>query len=97
MNSDITNQILPLLSQLSVLIARFADNTKDTSAAPAAKAPVEMLTIKECTEQFHGLTSYTLRKLVSQGKVQYTRAGEGVRGKILINKDSLINYLQNNN
>lgn len=94
MNYDIQKQIIPLLSQLSVLITQLTDDTKDTSAAPASKAPVEMLTIKECTEQFHGLTGYTLRQLIHQKKVQFTRAGEGVRGKYLINKDSLISYLQ---
>ena len=41
-----------------------------------------------------GLTPNTVRQLVKQDKIRYIRAGEGSRGKILVNKDSLIGYLQ---
>ncbi len=35
--------------------------------------PMEMLTIKECTEAVKGLSEHTVRKLVTQGKVHYIR------------------------
>lgn len=91
MNADSKKEII---SKILALVEKLADYEEPVPVAPAAEAPVEMLTINECTEQFHGLTSYTLRKLAAQGKVKFTRAGEGTRGKILINKDSLISYLQ---
>ena len=32
---------------------------------------------------------------VAQNKIKYIRTGEGVRGKILVNKADLLNYFQN--
>lgn len=54
---------------------------------------MEMLTIKECTEAVKGVSEHTIRKLVSQGRVRFIRTGEGERGKILISKQSLLDYL----
>ena len=52
-----------------------------------------MLTIKECTEAVKGISEHTIRKLVAQGRVRYIRTGAGERGKILICKQSLLDYL----
>ena len=63
---------------------------------PEPKQPetvAEMLTIAECCNTFRGLTKYTVRKLVLDGKVSYVRAGDGKNGKVLVNKDSLAKYL----
>ncbi len=59
----------------------------------AETKPMEMLTIKECTAAVRGISEHTVRKLVAQGRVRYIRTGEGERGKILINKQSLLDYL----
>ena len=53
---------------------------------------VEMLTIKESTEVVKGLSEHTIRKLIHQGKLPYVRTGEGVNGKILINKVDLLAF-----
>lgn len=53
---------------------------------------VEMLTVKECTEAVKGLSEHTVRKLIKQGKLPYLRTGDGVKGKILINKADLLAY-----
>ena len=53
--------------------------------------PLEMITVKECTEAVKGLSEHTVRQLIAQGKVKYIRTGHGKRGKILVNKDDLIN------
>lgn len=58
------------------------------------REPVEMLTIKECTDAVSGLSEHTVRKLVAQGKAKYIRTGEGKRGKILVNKADLLGYFQ---
>ena len=52
--------------------------------------PIEMLTIKECTELVKGLSSNTIRKLIARGELDYVRAGCGNNGKILISKANLI-------
>ena len=61
---------------------------------PADNAPIELLTIQECTQAVSGLSEYTVRQLVAQGKIKYIRTGEGKRGKILIPKQALLEYLK---
>ena len=81
---EIIDQILDLLTE----------RVEDEPAEKQEKAqPMEMLTIKECTEAVKGLSEHTVRKLVTQGKVHYIRTGEGKCGKILISKKSLLDYL----
>ncbi len=85
---EIISQILLLLSQLSE-----AEEDKPTSATTEDK-PVEMLTVKECTEVIKGLSEHTVRQLIAQGKIPYIRTGQGKRGKILISKDALLAYFK---
>lgn len=85
----IVDDILELLIQL----------TDDGTEAPVTSResvpkPVEMLTIKECTEVIQGLSEHTVRQLVAQEKVKSVRTGEGKRGKILVNKADLVAYFQ---
>ena len=81
---EVIDRILDLLTEL----------VDDAPANPQTKTPpMEMLTIKECTEAVKGLSEHTVRKLVAQGRVRYIRTGEGERGKILVSKQSLLNYL----
>lgn len=58
--------------------------------------PMEMLTIKECSETIKGLSEHTIRQLIRQGKLAYLRTGRGERGKILVNKAALVDYISNN-
>lgn len=55
--------------------------------------PLEMLTIKECTEAVSGISEHTVRQLVKQGKVASIRTGAGSNGKILVSKNALLDYL----
>ena len=64
-----------------------------TTITVSKSALPEMLTVKECSKLVTGLTEHTVRMLVKQGKVRYIRCGEGARGKILVNKESLLKYL----
>ena len=81
---EVIDRILNLLTEL----------VDDEPANPQAKTPpTEMLTIKECTEAVRGISEHTVRKLVAQERVRYIRTGEGERGKILISKQSLLDYL----
>ena len=84
-----------ILKQIIELVTEMA---KDNPYAPVTAEPMpekaEMLTIKECTEVIYGLSEHTIRNLVMQGKVKSIRAGEGKRGKILISKDSLLDYFR---
>ena len=85
----IVDDILELLIQLT-------DDGTETPATSreSVTKPVEMLTIKECTEVIQGLSEHTVRQLVAQEKIKSVRTGEGKRGKILVNKADLVAYFQ---
>lgn len=83
---EIVDNIIDLLIQLT-------DDRASTQISQETN-PVEMLTIKECTDVIHGLSEHTVRQLVAQGKVKSVRTGEGKRGKILVNKSDLVAYFQ---
>ena len=63
------------------------------SVTTTEKAPAEMLTVKECTQQFEGISEHTIRQLAARGEIISVRAGAGKHGKILINKASLMKRL----
>ena len=88
--TEIIAQIAALLSQL----VDDNDNQQKSSAAKTTESPVEMLTIKECVKEIPGLRENTIRQLVSQEKIPYIRTGKGKRGKILISKAALLEYLE---
>ena len=54
---------------------------------------VEMLTIKECTETVKGISEHTIRQLIAQKKIPFIRTGQGKRGKFLVSKTGLFEYL----
>ena len=86
---ELITQIVQLLEQLIEAETPASipqQNQSDTQ-------PLEMLTVKECAALVNGLSEHTVRQLVAQGKVEYIRAGSGVRGKILVSKASLLKYL----
>ncbi len=85
-----------IISQIVQLIEQLIDAETPTSAPQQDQSetqPLEMLTVKECAALVNGLSEHTVRQLVAQGKVAYVRAGSGVRGKILVSKASLLEYL----
>ena len=71
-----------------------ADTLAEKQQTSPVSQPLEMLTLKECTQVIKGISEHTIRLLVSQNKIPYIRTGEGKRGKILISKDALISYFQ---
>lgn len=65
-----------------------------TPPPPTNNEQVEMLTIKECAQQISGLSEHTIRQLVLQNKLPHIRTSQGQRGKILIPKSALLDYLK---
>lgn len=98
---EIVNQIISLLIQLTVDDDHH-EVVKEVPVSVAVEQPkpkkneVSFLTIKECTKLIHGLSDHTMRLLIAQNKVTYFRAGAGERGKILVNKESLLSYFSGN-
>ncbi len=83
-----------IMAQVVALLTQLIDNENTVPTAEAKpSAPVEMLTIKECTQAVSGLSEHTVRQLVAQKKIPYIRTGQGKRGKILISKAALLEYL----
>ena len=85
-----------IISQVVLLLEQLIE-TQSPEPAPQSVLtethPLEMLTVKECAALVNGLSEHTVRQLVAQGKIAYVRAGNGVRGKILVSKVSLLKYL----
>ena len=83
-----------IMAQIVALLSQLIDNNAEphTESSERSAEPVEMLTIKECTQAVSGLSEHTVRQLVKQGKVKSVRTGEGRNGKILVNKADLIAY-----
>lgn len=99
MNKAIKNEtikeIIELLSSLLDDESTSFSADKKTSKPPSDRQDIEqleMLPIKKCTELVKGLSEHTIRTLVAQKKIKYLRCGQGERGKILIDKQSLIEY-----
>ena len=80
-----------ILDEIMELVAKLRD--EESVSPPTTPKPMEMLTVKEAAALVKGVSEHTIRKLVSQNKVHYIRTGEGERGKILISKESLLDYL----
>ncbi|WP_294474028.1 helix-turn-helix domain-containing protein [uncultured Ruminococcus sp.] len=93
MNTTQKKEIVDNILELLIQLAEDGDNTV-TTAPSVSPEKVEMLTIKECTEVIQGLSEHTVRQLVKQEKIKSIRTGEGIKGKILVNKADLLAYFQ---
>ena len=87
-----TNRKNELIAQLVRILRELIETNDSEQVAEVTPNAVEVLTIKECTEAVKGLSEHTVRKLIAQGKLPYMRAGDGQRGKMLINKADLLAY-----
>ena len=86
------NIIAEIVSLLEKSIIVDEENPKP-QVSDNKNPPIELLTIKECVKEVSGLSEHTVRQLIAQDKIPYIRTGQGKRGKILINKSALLNYL----
>lgn len=87
-----TNRKNELIAQLVSILSELIEANDPEQVSEIKSDAVEMLTVKECTEAIKGLSEHTVRKLIAQGKLPYMRAGDGQRGKMLINKSDLLAY-----
>lgn len=87
-----TNRKNELIAQLVDILSELIETNDSEQVAEVTSNAVEVLTVKECTEAIKGLSEHTVRKLIAQGKLPYMRAGDGQRGKMLINKADLLAY-----
>lgn len=91
-----------IIIKVIALLEEFIDSQESddniiSEESDTKASTTEMLTVKECTDLIQGLTAYTVRLLASSGKISSVRAGEGKNGKILVNKSSLLDYMNRNN
>ena len=87
-----TNRKNALIAQLVNILSELIEANAPEQVSKVKSDAVEMLTVKECTEAVKGLSEHTVRKLIRQGKLPYLRTGDGVNGKMLINKADLLAY-----
>ena len=83
-----------LIQQVVNLLNAVIEVEEIPSAPPPSNEQMEMLTIKECAQQINGLSEHTVRQLVLQNKLPHIRTGQGKRGKILVPKSALLEYLK---
>ncbi len=86
-----------LIKSLTELLEAIIVVEEPQSKVNSEDDTVEMLTIKECSKIFKGISEHAIRQLVTQGKIPCIRVGESKRGKILIDKKALFNYLNSDN
>lgn len=79
---------------IALLNARIEVEEEPHAFSPQSNEPIEMLTIKECACEISGLSEHTVRQLVLQNKLPHIRTGQGKRGKILVPKSALLDYLK---
>lgn len=89
-----TNRKNELIAQLVNILSELIEANDSEQVTEVSTGAVEMLTVKECTEAVRGLSEHTVRKLIKQGKLPYLRTGDGVNGKMLINKADLLAYFK---
>lgn len=83
-----------LIAQIAALLNEVIEVEEQAAEViPNPQKPVELLTIKEYSEAVKGLSEHTIRQLVAQEKIPYIRTGRGKRGKILISRAALLEYL----
>lgn len=87
-----TQEVIKMvIDLLKTTLETEAQANKKTSGSD----PLELLTVRECAQAVTGLTEHAVRQLVAQGKIKHIRVGEdGKRGKILIYKAALLEYLR---
>lgn len=86
------NLIAEIIALLEKSIVVDEENPKP-QALDVPKQPLEMLTVKECSQVISGLSEHTVRQWVTRGLIPYIRTGKGKRGKILISKAALLKFL----
>lgn len=97
MNTDTKKElIMQLIATLTAMLNE-EGQSKMVPAGIEKEEKVEFLTIKQATEIASGISEHTIRQLIAQNKIAHIRTGQGQRGKILINKASLLAYCNNGN
>lgn len=86
------NLIAEIVALLEKSIVVDEENLKP-QVCTAQSQPLEMLTVKECSQVISGLSEHTVRQWITQGLIPYIRTGKGKRGKILISKSALLKFL----
>ena len=82
-----------IIAKVTSLLSKLLDDEEEIPIASSDEHPVEMLTIRECTQEIRGLNEFTIRQLIARNEIPFVRAGQGKNGKILIPKAALIAYL----
>ena len=81
-----------LITAIVTAVETVIDSEEDTEIIKQDQ-PTEMLTIREAAQTVKGLSEYTVRQLIAQGKVPSIRTGTGKNGKILVPKYALLKHL----
>ena len=84
------------ISLVCMFLESIIKTPDDISKSSDSTSP-EMLTIQECSSLVHGISQYTIRKLIRSGEIPSVRSGSGPHGKLLIPKKAVLEYFNNMN
>ena len=79
------------ISLVCMFLESIIKTPDDISKSSDSTIP-EMLTV-----QVHGISQYTIRKLIRSGEIPSVRSGSGPHGKLLIPKKAVLEYFNNMN
>lgn len=91
MENEKIDEIIGLLFKVTELMKDLKTDCRSV-ATTKKEDKIEMISLKDCGKVITGLSEYSARRLALKGVVKSVRAGEGKKGKIYINKRSLIDY-----
>lgn len=81
-----------VLSEMSEI--KKQNELSETNSNHNNESQIELVTIRDCTKLIPGISYYSIRQLAEQKKIKSFRTGQGKNGKILIFKDSFLNFFK---
>ena len=74
-----------IIAKVTSLLSKLLDE-EEIPIASSIKQPVEMLTIKECTQEIRGLNEFTIRQLIARNEIPLSVQGKEKTGRYLSRK-----------
>lgn len=87
------NKVVELINQMVSVLSELAEVLEESKSRETETEPmVELFTVKECAE-VTGCSEYSIRKWIAEGVIKPVKIDSCKNGKVLINKKSIIDFL----
>ena len=76
-----------IIAKVTSFLSKLLDDEEEIPVASSAEQPIEMLTIRECTQEIRGLNEFTIRQnLLREMKSHLSVQDRGKTGRYLFPK-----------